>query len=628
MSKVFLIFLLPLSVLSVKGQVRIDKILNQAKIEIQQENYSQGVQTLNRIIILDHDNFEAWYLRGLAKYYLRDRAGAVRDISRAIELNPAISSYYLLRGILWDMQGDQYKALEDFTAGLSIQPNDASLYYSRGTTRLRLNNYSLAVEDFDEAIRINDRLDEAYINRGIAKMSLLNYDGALEDFDKAIQINAFSGEAFNRKGLLYYEKKDFRKAIEAFDAALIRDPANPQNYYFRALTYYESGKKDSCLLDLSKVLEIDPQHSLSLYNRAIIRSQMKDYEGAIADYEAVNRLHPYHVLTYFNRGLLKQQTGDTQGALWDFDRAILIYPDFAKAYQARASIKQTLGDNLGAQTDLLIADEKIKQNFGKKENDLALNYSDTTVGFQDLITLNSRFSGTFRKQYEEEIQQGELFGYEKLVVREDSLFIEIQNLDWEKRSFMLRSQVRTFLDAYAQDTLVKYAILKGQTQEFNEGIKVLDEILYNNPKNALAFMARAQLKFEMIEFVRSTDLITNMVPLQMDGNPIQFENQSPQIDYSGVLDDYGELLELRPDLAVAWMNRGFVKVYNRSYAGAIYDFSRAVGLIPDYAACWYNLGITQVKTTNGEEGCLNLSKAGELGLERAYRSISLFCSSN
>jgi hypothetical protein len=51
-------------------------------------------------------------------------------------------------------------------------------------------------------------------------------------------------------------------------------------------------------------------------------------------------------------------------------------------------------------------------------------------------------------------------------------------------------------------------------------------------------------------------------------------------------------------------------------------------LIPDYAACWYNLGITQVKTTNGEEGCLNLSKAGELGLERAYRSISLFCSSN
>ena len=90
---------------SVSGQLRLDKILEQGRFEIQQKSYSQAVQTLNRIIIQDHDNFEAWYLRGLSKYYLSDHAGAIRDLSRAIELNPAISAYYLAVVVT----GDQLK---------------------------------------------------------------------------------------------------------------------------------------------------------------------------------------------------------------------------------------------------------------------------------------------------------------------------------------------------------------------------------------------------------------------------------------------------------------------------------------------------------------------------------------
>lgn len=611
----------------VQGQLRLDHFLQKGRSEIQQTKYSQAIQTLGRVIVQDHNNFEAWHLRGLAKYYLKDNAGALRDLTRAIEINPAISSYYLLRGILRDMSGDHYKALEDFTAGLKIDPNDASLYYSRGTTRLRLSNYSLAILDFNEAIRINKHLDEAFINRGIARMKMLRYDDAMADFDQAIYLNPFISEGYNRKGLLFYERKDYANAIEAFNQAIAKDTANPQHYYFRALTYYGADKKDSCLLDLNSVLRIDPDHSLSLYNRAIIRSQTKNFEGAISDYDMLSVLHPYHVLTYFNRGLLKKETGDIQGALWDLDRAILIYPDFAKAYQARSSLKRSLGDLTGAQTDIFLANEKIRANVGKEENDFALNYADTTIQFEDLITLNSRFSSSFTERFEEEIQQGELLGPERVVLKNDSLTIEMKNRPWDERGFILKTKTMEFIASYPVDTLLNHAIGLGEGGNFNQGIQILDEILWNDPGNTLVLFARAQMKFEMIEFVRGTDLISEMVPLQMMGDPIN-NNQKQQVDYTQVIEDYDKLLELNQDLAIAWMNRAIVKVFNKNYAGAIYDYSRALGLISDYAACWFNLGITQIKTTDGKEGCMNLSKAGELGLERAYRSISLFCNSN
>jgi hypothetical protein len=39
----------------------------------------------------------------------------------------------------------------------------------------------------------------------------------------------------------------------------------------------------------------------------------------------------------------------------------------------------------------------------------------------------------------------------------------------------------------------------------------------------------------------------------------------------------------------------------------------------------YNIGLLKIKVLRIEEGCLNLSKAGELGMTDAYKVISKHC---
>ena len=56
---------------------------------------------------------------------------------------------------------------------------------------------------------------------------------------------------------------------------------------------------------------------------------------------------------------------------------------------------------------------------------------------------------------------------------------------------------------------------------------------------------------------------------------------------------------------------------------AFEDFSRAIELNPLFAEAFYNRGMTQIYMKDTRKGCLDLSKAGELGITSAYEILTL-----
>ncbi len=623
----FLVVLLSLPSLSY-AQIRVDRYLETGRNDLSKKNYSKAMQTFSRIIRVAPENFEGWYLRGLTKFYQNDLAGASHDLDEAIKLNPAVVNLFLMRGVIRDMRGDFYGALADFTEGIRIHPNHANLYYSRGSTRLRLGSYTQAIIDFDEALRIDERMVSAYVNRGIAKAQMMDNDGAFSDYNQAILLNPFLPDPHNRKGLLYYHMKEYQEALVSFGEAIQRDSTNPQHFYLRALSWYEMKRTDSCLNDLDRVLQRDPRHSLSYYNRAIIRAKLGDSDGAIEDYLKVNELHPYHILSFFNRGLIRRQTGDQLGALYDMDQAILIYPDFARAYQVRASIKRQLGDDLGAQTDLMLANEKITANLGKDEDDLAMNYADTTIQFADLIRLNSVFENSFNDAQLTGGMAREIVGLSRTRVTKDAapesneeLFLQI---DFGGANFALLENAKKLMTSPNQD-VIRNALELAVKHQYNEATALLDPIVAQ--KDYQALLVRAQIRFDMIEFVKNTLSINQLVPMQLGNTVAQPQKKiHQQVDYNQVIQDYDFLIQYLPDVALVYFNRGVIHIYQRDLTAAIADFNKASELVPDYGAAWLNLGITKIKVNDKDQsGCLALSKAGELGLEEAYLLISKYC---
>ncbi len=55
--------------------------------------------------------------------------------------------------------------------------------------------------------------------------------------------------------------------------------------------------------------------------------------------------------------------------------------------------------------------------------------------------------------------------------------------------------------------------------------------------------------------------------------------------------DFSKAIELKPDYAIAYYNRGLAKRRLKQYADAIKDYSKATEINPDFVEAYYNRGI-------------------------------------
>ena len=73
--------------------------------------------------------------------------------------------------------------------------------------------------------------------------------------------------------------------------------------------------------------------------------------------------------------------------------------------------------------------------------------------------------------------------------------------------------------------------------------------------------------------------------------------------------------------AYLYYDRANVQSAVRLYSQAIDDYTKAISLDPILAEAYYNRGLIRIRCNNRIEGIADLSKAGELGLYKAYSVI-------
>ena len=65
-------------------------------------NYHEAIEILNVLLRHDANDFDAHFLRGIAKYNMDDLLGADADFTRAVELNPVFTGAFYYRAITRD----------------------------------------------------------------------------------------------------------------------------------------------------------------------------------------------------------------------------------------------------------------------------------------------------------------------------------------------------------------------------------------------------------------------------------------------------------------------------------------------------------------------------------------------
>ncbi len=624
--------------------------------------YSLAIENFNVLSQLDTTDYWTFFFRGIAKYNLGDLRGAKNDFDRSVRINPVFTNGYHYRGITESRFGNYDQALADLQRAIDLRPGFVSLYFSRGVTYFLAQQFDKAIHDFDKYIRKEPKDPSAYLNRGASYLFLGDTLKAVNDYNKAIKLDRFDPEGYVRRGRLYAGQKNYDLALADMDKAIELDTTNTFAYFNRALMYYEQEKYRDAMDDLNRVLQDEPGNALTLYNRGLISAQLGDFEGALEDLDRVLNINPDNVLAYFNRASIFIELGMYENALEDYDKSIELYPDFAKAYMNRSYVKNLLGRNRDAKRDYDTAQKKVAEYRAKNVTD-AGSFADTTKKYSSLLSFDAEFA---KKDFDDELLQHRdidirlrpLYkfvltgdkdatnyalsrGYENPLVAmfENSLPVgaEIRNDDSELSGKELAAVESAAFDGkVSAENLFLRAMSDYLDKQFNSSLDYYGEAIEEADANASGYgalykafyyMNRGVLRAEMIDFISSIQ--NNVQVLSMDdaGNTrARVRDQVvTQYDYTDAVEDMKKAVEIVPNLPYLYYNLGNLYCLSSEHINSIDNYTKAIELYPYMGDAYFNRGLVLIYLKDKEKGCIDLSRAGELGVQDAYGVIKKYC---
>ena len=633
--------------------------------------YALAIENFNVLARLDSTDYWNFFFRGISKYNLGDVRGAQQDFDRAIRLNPVFTNGYHYRGITKSRQGQYEAGLEDINKAISLRPGLIGLYFSRGVTYLLAQRFEDAIADFDRYIKKEPKDAGAYLNRGACYLFCKDTTKALEDYRRAMKLDRYDPEAYIRRARVYAAGQDYGKAIEDIDYAIQLDTTNTFAYFNRALMYSEINEPKKAMDDLDRVLKDEPGNAPTLYNRSLLRAKLGDFEGALDDMDRVIAINPNNVLAIFNRAGYFIEMQRWQDALEDYNMAIALYPDFAKAYMNRSLVEKMMGRNKASKADYEIARKKVAEYNNKSASGQA-DFADTTKKYSSLLALDADFA---KKDFDNEMLQhrdidvrlrplyrfkiaenGELTPvlvrnvYENPIIDrfagQSPLRLIVANEDVEMRlprsleSILLGDSSSGAGRVRLTPSVASFirGVYEVQNKQYNSALNCFDQAVrlaeddvskdrFSKFYKAFYLMNRGVLRAEMIDFIARME--RNVQTLTMDDQGTIRARVSDRIDrtydYSEAIADIHEAMRILPDIPYLYYNMGNLQCLSGNMVEAIENYNRAISISPDMGDAYFNRALALIFIKDKEKGCIDLSRAGELGVTDAYGVISKYC---
>lgn len=669
---------------SVRGQINTERVMAIGRNALYFNDYVLSIQYFNQVIRVKPWLAEPYMFRAVAKMSLEDYQGAEQDCSLALERNPFMIRAYLCRSYA-RLNLKMYEgAIADCEKGLEFDTENRSLMLNRAIARIYAKQYDEARADLDELIRRYPRYMFGYMSRGQLCIQVNDTLGAADDFSRAISVDKYYAPAYASRAYVSLLRENYGDAIPDLNEAIRLEPDNEGYYVNRGIARYYVKDYRGVLSDFDRVLQLNPSSVMTYYNRGLILTEVGDLNKALEDFDRVLDLEPDNDMARYNRALLRERLGDLAGAEADVTVIIGHYPRFIPAYYQRSDIRRRRGDAKGADKDYFDAwdlenqrreieaaggrftaggeaDEDEEQGDGKtrkmSEKDIR-KYNRVIVSESD-AEQTARYANPVRgrvQNFNVEVEPEPIFVltyYEQqrpLGLRRAADLgnwlkplagkgipvddLKMTNLEKTLEARQVEEHFRS-IDNYSkmiaenQQQAAWYfarAVDFSLVKDIDNALADLDKALYLQPDFVLACFERATLRFRQLLFnlseqkeeAAATPAVDNLA-----GN-LSISEGTFGSDYMLVMQDYDRLTVLAPDFVYAWYNRGCIRCMQKDYRSAIEDYDKAIAISPDFAEAWFNRGITRIYLGEREEGLRDLSRAGELGMYKAYNIIKRF----
>src|SRR5215813_4389241 len=278
---------------------------------LQRGEKEPALKEMKRAVALDPQSAAAHQLLGQAylsqgSYEMLSEARA--EFVQAIALDPNLiwARFYLAR-IYLDLKQPR-KAKEQLETALTIRPNVPHLLSLLGEAHRQLGSPDLAIDQNRKALAADPSFFIAHYYLGRAYLDLKNDDEAIRELEESAKPGYPAAEIYLTLGKVYFQKNQVERAVELFQTAVNAAPTQPEGH-LRLAQAYRTGRRPEMALKELSLAAPEGQRLLSnayyqqlqvevFFERGLIHQENRAFTQAIEAYTSALELNPNYGPTH------------------------------------------------------------------------------------------------------------------------------------------------------------------------------------------------------------------------------------------------------------------------------------------------------------------------------------------
>nr|XP_056707723.1 tetratricopeptide repeat protein 6 [Euleptes europaea] len=605
------------------------------------DRYFESIGQFTSAIQMDPLDTRPYLCRAQAYHKIHKLKDSLKDITRAIHLQPNSPHLYLLRGqYLLDMKNyelasfcihqvaemgqgsfecsivqealvqsfcqNHSKAIECALTATKKQP-DPSTFVLLGKIQMKAKKHKDALASFKEALRLLKgtakavpsifEAAEMYYFMGQCYMEQVSLIEACDAFSTAVKLYPCYADAFYERGLCRMQLQQ-EKCILDFNKVLAISPNHFQAYLSRAAFFGSKGRYSKAIMNCTEAIKIHPKSVRAHLYRGALKIFNKTYKNAVEDLTKTIELDNICILAYYNRGVCHHQMKDYKNALKDYSITLLLEPNkdmVLKVLVNRALVYAELDQYANSLEDFIEAalskpkDCKLFKALGICYHRLQ-KYEEAVKSFSTLLKLNP-------------------FSLDGYIGRGNA------HMEYGHQAGSKQAQ-KDFLKAIHLNPLcIKARLCLGYNLQglgkFQKAWHQFSAVIHVDPQCHIAYDGRAIVCLQMGDtFAAFQDINT---ALKLTTSAELLTNRGVINQFMGYLSyamkDYQQAITFDPDYALAYFNAANIYFLNRQFSQAKDYYSKALTLDAKNESAFLNRAITNTLLRNFEEAKADFEKA-------------------
>jgi tetratricopeptide (TPR) repeat protein len=179
-----------------------------------------------------------------------DRIAAVKDYSRALELDPKMATGYADRGFVLNDLRHPDQAAKDFQTALQLDPRYGEAHLGMGYANLQLHRPRPALKQLDIAEKLLGKSHAGHLARAEAYRQEQDYPHAAAEYRMALAETPDDLTTQLAYADVLFRMRHYPEAIDALNAALKLSPSDPTIYALMAQVHAKQGNREQALRDV------------------------------------------------------------------------------------------------------------------------------------------------------------------------------------------------------------------------------------------------------------------------------------------------------------------------------------------------------------------------------------------